>query len=251
MRARSTSSLAASASVCAACFSPSAWMTLARLPRSASACRAMARIMVSSRSMSLISTLVTFMPQAAVFASSICWMAALSLSRWASISSISCWPATERSVVCASWLVASQGLMTCRMAFSGSTMRKYTTALTFTDTLSLEITSCFGTLSTTVRKLHLLHLLNHRQYEPHAGALDSGEAAEREHHAALVLLEDADRTHDSNSNMTTMTGNEMFMVLLLILLRLHPERQIHHLDDARLLARTQRTRCGAFHNSPP
>ncbi len=51
--------------------SPSAWMTLARRSRSASA-RAMARIMLSFRSMCLISTLVTLMPQLSVCASRIC-----------------------------------------------------------------------------------------------------------------------------------------------------------------------------------
>ena len=34
-------------------------------------------------------------------------------------------------------------------------MRKYTTALTFTETLSREITSCLGTCSTTVRSSSL------------------------------------------------------------------------------------------------
>ena len=39
------------------------------------------------------------------------------------------------------------------MARFGSITRKYTTALTFTDTLSRVITSCGGTSSTTVRRL--------------------------------------------------------------------------------------------------
>src|SRR5258706_1679284 len=38
------------------------------------------------------------------------------------------------------------------MARSGSTIRKYRTALTFTETLSCEITSCGGTSSTRVRR---------------------------------------------------------------------------------------------------
>src|ERR1700730_9025301 len=38
------------------------------------------------------------------------------------------------------------------MALPGSTMRKYTTALTFTETLSREITSCLGTSSTITRR---------------------------------------------------------------------------------------------------
>src|SRR5258706_9974586 len=37
------------------------------------------------------------------------------------------------------------------MARCGSMTRKYTTAFTFTDTLSREITSCGGTSNTTVR----------------------------------------------------------------------------------------------------
>src|SRR5512135_2479737 len=38
------------------------------------------------------------------------------------------------------------------IAFCGSMTRRYTTALTFTDTLSREITSWVGTSSTTVRR---------------------------------------------------------------------------------------------------
>src|SRR6185312_12365714 len=38
------------------------------------------------------------------------------------------------------------------MDLPGSTMRKYTTAFTFTDTLSRRITSCFGTSSTMTRR---------------------------------------------------------------------------------------------------
>ncbi len=55
-------------------------------------------------------------------------------------------------MVCASWLVASKGFATWMIARAGSTMRKYTTALTFTDTLSREMTSCVGTSSTTTRR---------------------------------------------------------------------------------------------------
>ena len=50
----------------AACSSPSARITLARRRRSASACLAMARIMLSSISTCLISTLATLMPQMSV-----------------------------------------------------------------------------------------------------------------------------------------------------------------------------------------
>ena len=67
----------------------------------------MARTMLSSRSMRLISTVETLMPQPSVCLSRTSWMSALSLSRSASISSRSCLPSTQRSVVCASWLVAA------------------------------------------------------------------------------------------------------------------------------------------------
>ena len=51
-------------------------------------------------------------------------MSAFSRSRSASISSSSCLPRTERSVVCASWLVAAMKFSTLMIARSGSTMRK-------------------------------------------------------------------------------------------------------------------------------
>ena len=79
-------------------------------------------------------------------------MSALSRSRSASISSSSCWPSTERSVVCDNWLVASRKFSTWMMARSGSTTLKYSTAFTCTDTLSREITSWVGTSMTTVRR---------------------------------------------------------------------------------------------------
>ncbi|MDR9339550.1 hypothetical protein FEO97_05455 [Burkholderia multivorans] len=79
-------------------------------------------------------------------------MSAFSCSRSASSASSSCLPSTARSVVCASWLVASKKRATWITAFSGSTTRKYTTAFTFTDTLSRVITSCAGTSNTTVRR---------------------------------------------------------------------------------------------------
>ena len=92
------------------------------------------------------------MPQASVCWSSVCWMSALSRSRSASISSSACLPSTERKVVCASWLVAFRKFSTWMIAFCGSMTRKYTTALTFTETLSREITSWLGTSSTTMRR---------------------------------------------------------------------------------------------------
>ena len=92
------------------------------------------------------------MPQASVCASRVFWMSTFSFSRSASISSSSCLPSTARSVVCASWLVALRKSATWITAFCGSTTRKYTTAFTFTETLSREITSCGGTSRTTVRR---------------------------------------------------------------------------------------------------
>src|ERR1700687_3005515 len=49
----------------------------------------------------------------------------------------------------------------------------------------------------------------------------------------------------NSSNMMTMMGNERLIAdSFLILLRFHPERQLHHLDYTSLLARAQPT-CGA------
>ena len=73
-------------------------------------------------------------------------------SRSASISSSSCLPSTTRKVVCASWLVAIRKFSTWMMALCGSITRKNTTALTFTETLSREITSCGGTSMVTMRR---------------------------------------------------------------------------------------------------
>src|SRR5690348_1033489 len=135
-----------------ACSSPSALMILARRWRSASAWRAIARTMLSSRSTCLISTFDTLMPHASVCWSRMIWMSWLSFSRSLSISSSSCWPSTERSVVWASWLVASRASSTWITAFSGSITRNRITALTLTGTLSREITSCGGTSITMVRR---------------------------------------------------------------------------------------------------
>src|ERR1700735_2397745 len=109
---------AASARRCEAWNSPSAAITLARRSRSASACAAIARCMSCGRSIFFNSTSVTFTPHGSVCESTISWMRALSLSRW----------------------------------LSRSTTRKYSTALTFTVTLSLVITSCGGMSSVTVRR---------------------------------------------------------------------------------------------------
>ena len=103
---------AASLSRAAAWNSPSAWMTLARRSRSASACLAMARFISSGRSTSFISTSATLMPQGSVASSRMVCILTLSLSRSASSSSSSAWPTTLRSVVCASWLVANRKFST-------------------------------------------------------------------------------------------------------------------------------------------
>jgi hypothetical protein len=97
---------------------------LARRSRSASAWRAIARTMFSLRSTCLISTFDTLMPQASVCLPSTSWMSTFSFSRSASISSSSCLPSTERSVVCESWLVASMKFATWMMALCESTTRK-------------------------------------------------------------------------------------------------------------------------------
>ena len=108
--------------------------------------------MVSFRSTCLISTLVTLMPQASVWLSRIFCRSRFRRSRSDSISSSVCLPSTARSVVCASWLVAARKFSTWITARCGSTTRKYSTALTFSVTLSREITSWLGTSITTMRR---------------------------------------------------------------------------------------------------
>ena len=98
---------AAWASRSAAWNSPSALITFARRLRSASACRASACCIRSGISTSLISTIVTLMPQGSVCSSMICWRLSFSRSRSASSVSSSALPSTERSVVCAIWSVAA------------------------------------------------------------------------------------------------------------------------------------------------
>src|SRR5580658_4300852 len=169
-------------------------------------------------------------------------MAAFSLSRCDRSSSISCWPATDRKVVCASWLVASYGLTTWRIAFSGSTTRKYTTALTLTDTLSREMTSCFGTLSTTVRSSSFFICWIAGKTSRTPGPLTPVNRPSVNITPRSYSLRMRIELAINSSNMTTMTGNEMFIFCSLLLLRLHPERQIHDFDYARLLAGPQRAR---------
>ena len=120
-------------------------------------------------------------------------MSRLSRSRSASRSSSSCLPSTARSVVCASWLVASRKFSTWMIAFSGSTTRKYSTALTFTETLSRVITSWLGHVEHHDAQADAHHLLHAGNQDHQARPLDLPEAPELEHHAALVLAQDAQR----------------------------------------------------------
>ncbi len=97
---------AACARVSEAWSSPCAAITLARRSRSASACRAIARFIDSGRSTSFTSTAETSIPQGSVRSSMIRFRIPLIFSRSDRSSSSSTSPSTERSVVCASWLVA-------------------------------------------------------------------------------------------------------------------------------------------------
>ena len=74
-------------------------MIFARFSRSASACRAIARFMLSGSWMSLSSTSVTSTPQSSVATSRISRMSLLIRSVSDSVSSSVCWPTTFRSVV--------------------------------------------------------------------------------------------------------------------------------------------------------
>ena len=97
----------ASPSAAAASDSPSALMILARFSRSASACRAIARFMLSGSWMSFSSTSVTSTPQSTVVTSRISRMSTLIRSVSDSVSSSVCWPTTLRSVVWAIWSIAA------------------------------------------------------------------------------------------------------------------------------------------------
>src|SRR5438270_746925 len=87
--------------------SPSALITFARRSRSASACLAIARCIPDGISTSLTSTIETLIPQGAVASSMIPWRIALIFSRSESSSSMTCWPSTDRRVVCAICEVAT------------------------------------------------------------------------------------------------------------------------------------------------
>ena len=115
---------AASVSFCAAWYSPSELMILARRSRSASAWRAIARCICSGISTSLISTAVTFTPQGSVDSSMIFCSSSLSRSRSESSWSNSALPSTERSEVCAICEVASRKFSTSTIALVGSITRK-------------------------------------------------------------------------------------------------------------------------------
>ena len=83
-------------------------MIFARRSRSASAWRAIARCIVCGISTSLISTVVTLIPQGSVCSSMIRWSSSFSRSRSESRVSSSARPSTARSVVCAICDVASR-----------------------------------------------------------------------------------------------------------------------------------------------
>jgi hypothetical protein len=82
-------------------------MTFARRSRSASACRAIARCMSPGISTSFTSTIETLIPHGDVASSMIDCRIWLILSRSERSSSRTCWPSTERSVVCAICEVAT------------------------------------------------------------------------------------------------------------------------------------------------
>src|SRR5579884_1820666 len=159
----------------------------------------MARIMLSLMSTCLISTLATLMPQASVCASRICWMSWLSLSRSASISSSSCLPSTERSVVCASWLVAAKKFSTWMTALSGST-----TEIDHRIDLDRDVVARDHVLARHVvhdgAQVDAHHLLDDRDHQDEARPAHAGKAAEREHHGTLVFAQDADARIKENDD---------------------------------------------------
>ena len=119
---------------------------------------------------------------------------ALIFSRSESSSSSTCWPSTERSVVCAFCEVATMKFSTCTIASFGSTIRKYATAFTRTGTLSFVMTSCGGMFSVIVRRstFTIRSTIGIRRKRP--GPFGSGEQpAEPEDDPALVLARDLDR----------------------------------------------------------
>ena len=92
------------------------------------------------------------------------------------------------------------------IAFSGSTTRKYTTALTLTETLSREITSCGGTSMRHDAQVDPHHLLHAGNDDDQARPLDLPEAAEQEDDAALVLAQDPDRSDDQDERAAAASG---------------------------------------------
>src|ERR1700737_1394187 len=106
-------------------------------------------------------------------------MSALSRSRSGSSSSSSCLPRTERSVVCASWLVAAIKSATLRIARSGSTMR------------DRDIVARDHVLRRHVLhhdpQIDLHHLLRERNENDETGPLHPGEATQCEDDAALIF----------------------------------------------------------------
>jgi hypothetical protein len=97
--------LEASPSAAAASDSPGV-DDFARFSRSAPACRAIARFMLSGSWMSLSSARVTSTPHSTVVTSRILRISRLILSVSDRVWSRVCWPTTFRSVVCAIWPMA-------------------------------------------------------------------------------------------------------------------------------------------------
>ena len=83
------------------------------------------------------------------------------------------------------------------------------TALTLTETLSREITSCGGTSSTTHAQVDAHHLLDERHEQNEARPLGAGIAAEREHDAALVFAQDFDRGVEEHQHQNDDDGSRL------------------------------------------
>ena len=177
-------------------------MILARRRRSASACLAMARIMVSLRSMCLSSTLLTLMPQASVCSSRMRWTSALSFSRSASISSSSCWPSTERK----RRLRELAGRLVVVLDLDDRLLRIDDAVVDDGVDLHRDVVPRDHVLRRHVEharaQVDAHHLLDERHDDDEARPLHLPEAAEQEHHAALVFAQDADA---SRPTITTMT----------------------------------------------
>src|ERR1700681_4369897 len=127
------------------------------------------------------------------------------------------------------------------MALPGSTMRKYTTALTFTDTLSRVITSCFGTSSTMTRRstLRICCTIGATRMRP--GPLmpvkrPRVNMTPRSYSFSTLTV--VKKTAPTKAMTTRKNG----MNFSLASNRLDPESETFDLDDANLLTDAQRRR---------